>query len=299
MRLRDIRLDGSLCELTPRGTPSFPIGAYDNDIAEFALRYVPWHWHAEAELVCAPAGGVRLESRGHTDVLGAGEGAFINANCLHAMRPVGGGPCETINLVFSPELIAGAPYSVFEEKYVRPLLRSGIGVVPLRRGIDWQEAALAQIRETYRICEEAAPGYEFGTRERLSSVWALLCARYGEKRGAEDAESGRLKTLLTYIRENYREPITLADIARSADVCERTCCRCFRELAGMTPFEYLSEYRVKAAADLLENSEDSVTEICYAVGFHDASYFTRVFREATGRTPTAFRRERRAGEPPR
>jgi len=293
MRMRDIRLDGSLCELTPRGTPSFPIGVYDNDISEFALRHVPWHWHGEVELVCALTGGLAVDSRGRTDLLGAGEGAFINGNCLHAMRPVRDGPCETINLVFSPELVGGAPYSVFTEKYVRPLLRSGAGVVPLRRESEWQSAALDGLLETYRVCSAAAPGYEFAARARLSEIWAALCAACADGGGTEDAGSGRLKTLMTYIQNNFSEPISLRDIAASAGVCERTCCRCFRELAGMTPFEYLNEYRVKAAADRLLRSEDSVTEICFAAGFRDTSYFTRVFRETTGLTPTAFRRERK------
>jgi AraC-like DNA-binding protein len=292
MQLRDIRLDSSLCELTPRGTPAFPIEMYDNDIAAFTLHYVPLHWHAEAELVYAPAGGVMLDSGGKTALLAPGGGAFINAGCLHAMRPTQAGACETINIVFHPELIAGAPYSIFAQKYVQPLLQSGVGALPLQPDIPWQASALAQMREAYRIYEKAAPGFEFGTRARLSEIWALLCAACAQTPCRGDRQSERMKQLLLYLQQNYAEPFTLDALAASAGISVRTCCRCFRKYSGMAPFQYLNEYRVKAAADLLRNTEDSVTQICFAVGFQDTSYFTRVFRERTGRTPTAFRRER-------
>jgi len=295
MQLRDIRLDSSLCELTPRGTPAFPIEMYDNDIAAFTLHYVPLHWHTEAELVYAPAGGVLLDSGGQTALLAPGWGAFVNAGCLHAMRPAQPGPCETINIVFHPELIAGAPYSVFAQKYVQPLLGSGVGAVPLRPEVPWQASALARLREAYGIYQQAAPGFEFGTRACLSEIWALLCAAHAQTPRRSDPQSGRMKQLLSYLQQNYAEPFTLEQLAGSAGICVRTCCRCFRKYAGMTPFQYLNEYRVKAAADLLRSTEDSVTQICFDVGFHDTSYFTRVFRERTGRTPTAFRQALRAG----
>ncbi len=64
----------------------------------------------------------------------------------------------------------------------------------------------------------------------------------------------------------------------------------------MTPFQYLLEYRVKTAAQLLLETEESVTEIGFAVGFSDSSYFTRVFRRLIGCAPSEFRR-RAAAEP--
>ena len=57
-------------------------------------------------------------------------------------------------------------------------------------------------------------------------------------------------------------------------------------------FAYLLEYRIKIAAELLLNTDKPVTEICFETGFHDASYFTKTFRELTGYTPTSFRRNK-------
>ncbi len=288
MRLDRLELDGSLYELTPRGTPAFPIEMYDNMISDFALHYVPWHWHTEVELVLVLRGATTLEYGGTVERLDEGDGAFINSGCLHAMHPQDGAPCETLNVVFSPEIVAGAPYSVFAGRYVQPLLQSGVGALRLSRGADAD--VLCELRAAYRDYQTRAEGYEIVTRNYLSVIWLALCRRCAAAGPDSPAENGRVKELLTFIAAHYAEPLTLETIAASAGVSPRTCGRCFQQVTGMTPFQYLLEYRVKTAAQLLLTTDQTVTEIGFAVGFNDASYFTKVFRTLTGTSPSAFRR---------
>jgi two-component system response regulator YesN len=60
----------------------------------------------------------------------------------------------------------------------------------------------------------------------------------------------------------------------------------FKEEFGMDFREYVLRHRVREACRLLENPNASVTEICYAVGFSEPAYFSRMFKRLVGRSPS-------------
>lgn len=100
----------------------------------------------------------------------------------------------------------------------------------------------------------------------------------------------RIKKMLSYIHENYMEPIKLDDIAASASVSVGECCRCFKEMVRKSPNQYLVAYRISRAMELLGSSEKTVTEIAVETGFNDASHFIQYFKRQTGMTPKDYRK---------
>ncbi|MCX7993416.1 MAG: helix-turn-helix transcriptional regulator [Fimbriimonadales bacterium] len=72
-------------------------------------------------------------------------------------------------------------------------------------------------------------------------------------------------------------------------VSPRQCQRLFRVAMGCSPSEYLTELRLRRAANLLVSTNLSVSEIALEVGYLSLSHFSRVFRERFGKTPRAFR----------
>ena len=293
MRLREILTDRTMRELTPRGTPLFPLEMYCNDISEFPMHYVPWHWHEELELGYVLNGSMMIESDGSKAELSPGDGFFINSNQLHAMRPADNASCETVNIVFAPEIIAGAPHSIYESKFVLPLTAgSEVGVALLRPSVEWQNGILKRLEASFHTYTEASYGYEIQIRNDLSQIWlSLFRALVDPAEAGRSSSSPRIKNILTYIHENYMYPVTLEQIAQSANIGVRTCYRWFRRQIGMTPFEYLMEYRVKIAAALLSGTDKTVTDISFEAGFNNTSYFSKIFRKATGYTPSAFRKK--------
>ena len=87
---------------------------------------------------------------------------------------------------------------------------------------------------------------------------------------------------------------SLEDIAESAAISDRECLRCFQASIHQSPVEYLIEYRVRAAAKLLETTDRPITEIAMATGWSSSSYFTKMFRRIYGKTPNEYRKERSA-----
>lgn len=96
---------------------------------------------------------------------------------------------------------------------------------------------------------------------------------------------------LEFIEVSYAEPISLADAAGAARLSRCHFSKVFKEQLGVCFVSYLSGVRVRAAAELLERTEMSVTSIAFAVGFNDLSHFERVFRAIQHKSPSRLRAE--------
>ena len=105
---------------------------------------------------------------------------------------------------------------------------------------------------------------------------------------AEQRREERIKQMLTFIREHYAEDINTRKIAESAMVSESECLRCFRGMLGTTPIQYLKEYRLEKAEELLRTSKMKVSEIGDRCGFREMSYFARSFRQRYGVVPSEY-----------
>ena len=98
---------------------------------------------------------------------------------------------------------------------------------------------------------------------------------------------------MAFIHEHYAEPILRADIAASVGVSERHLARCLKEELDMTVSTYLNRYRVREAKRLLAAGDMNMTEVAMAVGFSSSGYFSQVFRQETGVSPSAYQRGER------
>jgi len=67
-------------------------------------------------------------------------------------------------------------------------------------------------------------------------------------------KADRVKKILRYIHENYNKKLTADDIANHANISRGECFRCFKQLMNMTPVEYITEYRLQRAAELLRET---------------------------------------------
>jgi AraC-like DNA-binding protein len=88
----------------------------------------------------------------------------------------------------------------------------------------------------------------------------------------------------------YAEPLDVRAVAAVAYVSEAHFIRSFRAVFGETPHRYLQRRRVERSMFLLRETDRSVTDICFDVGFSSRGTFVRTFREIVGETPSEYRR---------
>ncbi len=87
----------------------------------------------------------------------------------------------------------------------------------------------------------------------------------------------------------YAESLDVRSIAAAAYLSEAHFTRTFRATFGETPHRYLQRRRVERAMFLLRDTERSVTDICFDVGFTSLGTFSRTFRDIVGESPTDYR----------
>ena len=108
-------------------------------------------------------------------------------------------------------------------------------------------------------------------------------------RAAEESNR-RLLRARDAMDRTYAQPLDVPALARIACVSRAHFIRTFRTTFGETPHRYLQRRRVERAMWLLRETERSVTDICFDVGFTSLGTFSRTFREIVGQPPVAFRR---------
>jgi len=107
-----------------------------------------------------------------------------------------------------------------------------------------------------------------------------------------DAADEAIQKAAKYICQNYHTSITLADAARQANMSSSCFSRRFKQTTGFGFKEYLSNIRLKEAATLLLETNDSITDIALRCGYNDSNYFGDVFKKVKGMPPYLYRKNK-------
>ena len=109
--------------------------------------------------------------------------------------------------------------------------------------------------------------------------------------GSEDEVYATLN-VIKYVEQHYHEKIYISVLAKSCIISPHLFSRVFRRENGVSFRTYLVNYRLDKARELLHESQLSVGDVSFAVGFLDHSYFTRIFKNRMGISPSDFRIQR-------
>ena len=120
----------------------------------------------------------------------------------------------------------------------------------------------------YHVCKKCHPEYKDwkGARQELAEA------------------------AIKIIEETYTEPFSLEALADRLHVNKYYVLRTFRQITNETPLQYHNRCRCEKAMELLQQPELSISYIAFEVGYNSSSHFARRFREATGMTPSEYRR---------
>lgn len=101
----------------------------------------------------------------------------------------------------------------------------------------------------------------------------------------------KVQQAILYIKKNYKLQITRKDIADYLGISSVYISQLFKKETQRTYLDYLTQYRINMAKDLLLNTEKKVYEIAESVGYTSSQYFSQVFYKETGQTPLDYREE--------
>ena len=114
------------------------------------------------------------------------------------------------------------------------------------------------------------------------------------QRNGRVVEGVRKEGLITaFVRENCDKIVSRSEVAKKLGVSAETVSNHIRTETGMKFQDFLQEIRIAKATTLLESTNLNVSQIAYQVGFASPEHFSRVFRNATGESPSQYRLARR------
>jgi two-component system response regulator YesN len=125
-------------------------------------------------------------------------------------------------------------------------------------------------------------------RQLLEAYLLAACERIGEKRTGKVANL--VERVRAVIEQNYANgDLTAADIGKAVFLTPTYVSLLFKQETGQTVGEYLTQVRIEKAKELLRDPQYKSYDICHAIGYTDPSYFTKLFKKATGVTPSVYR----------
>ncbi len=128
---------------------------------------------------------------------------------------------------------------------------------------------------------------------RASTITMRVCAAPAHTSSKECAAVKR------YIDENFKENLTLDQLAAIAHINKYYLAHSFQKEYGVSPISYLSHRRIEESKYLLGNTNHSLSQISELLGFSSPSYFSQCFRKAESMSPNAYRRNARGGLRPK
>jgi len=134
------------------------------------------------------------------------------------------------------------------------------------------------------------PWNEMATESIFKMIIIKVCRYYCHIEAPKTDILFKIEKSLNYMKHNFIKPITLARLAKEADMTIPVYRRIFKEITGRPPINFLLQLRIAEAARLLVEENLKAKEAATKSGFNNQSYFVRTFKKEIGTTPKAYAR---------
>lgn len=239
----------------------------------------PQHLHSYIEIIYVKSGHSRCSVDFTEYELHSGDVMFIFPEQIHAYGQPSG-PVENYALLF-PGNIPGFT-EVFEKM---------LPVCPILHGAVTKEIeALFQI--AYKTKANRKAPYAVGAAQGYIAILLSKLLPLLPLQPIQDGEKNLARSLVTYCTAHFCEPITLRDVAGALGYSPTYISHIFSEKFKVGFSKFINTLRVEEAKKALR-TEKSITEIAFACGFGGQRSFNRVFKEATGKTPSEYRKSKK------
>lgn len=295
--------DRNLLNAIPHSDSEYPVQVFFNDLSKLYMHRIRWHWHEEIEIIIINHGEADLLAEDLLIHLNPGQGVFINANILHSLHPSDTNTynCSFYSVKFHPAYLFTHDNILFCRKFWNPVVTSpDFQIFALDEENHWQSRLLDCANEIIAANLTKRFGFEMITKSHLYHFWSILLEKadpgiLSESRQVVlSMDEIRVKDAIKYIEAHYADAMTLQALSDSLHISKSECCRCFKRTLQITPIEYLAKYRIMKATEKLlvqQHKSQPISDLAYSVGFNNASYFNKVFKEYMECTPSAFLRK--------
>lgn len=269
--------------------PDFPAYIKKRQLSSYSDFRAVSHWHDDLEFILILDGTMVYNVNGEKIPLQTDEGLFVNSRCLHYGYSGAHTECYFLCLLLSPALLSANTY--FNQYFFNPLLQNvHFPYVKLSPTVQWQNLILHDLEILYDSNSEKIQA--FIVLEKFAHICRLLYENMNHfpDHDKNTADLMSLTAMIGYVQKNYANKILLKDISSAGNCCKTKCTSLFQKYLSTSPMLYLSHYRLGKSIFLLQTTTMTITEIAYACGFSNTSYFCELFREYYNTTPGQYRK---------
>ena len=250
-----------------------------------------WHFHPELELVYVNKGQGKRHIGNHLSYFNSSQLLLIGPNLPHngfTDRLTTNG-FETL-IQFKEDFLGKDFFEIPEMKKIKELFERS------KKGILFGSETKIKVGDKIENLVEKE-GFKkllvfleiLNILSKTSDYTILNVDGYAVETELQD--SSKLDRIYTYINTNFKDHISLDQIANVANMTVPAFCRYFKKVTGKTFTKLVNEYRVVHATKLLSESMMSITDISFECGFNNFSHFNKIFKEITGKNASGYRKE--------
>ena len=268
-------------ERMDKGSDEFPIGLFSqSNYLEQA------HHHIEYEIFYLDEGSVSFGMEDSVTTAKAGDVIFMHPGTNHFVKKIKDIKYHYYAMVFDASVLGK------EGEPVRNTLES----IRVSRFIKLPDAVLMKLRDATKLSQEKAFGYELFVKSVLFDIIScvLLTNQYVEitdnRRTEQRHVVNAIDVALIYIRDHYRENISLNEILEITSYSKSHFIRLFKKNMGMNLTDYINKYRIEKSCLELIYTSKNITEIAMGNGFNTVQYFSKTFKNYMKCTPKQYQK---------
>ncbi|WP_243159449.1 helix-turn-helix domain-containing protein [Clostridium sp. SM-530-WT-3G] len=288
----------NLKENTHHGDFILPFTTYHCEFSD-SFSFVPIHWHKEMEITLIKKGqGIHKIDLNPLNVE-EGDIVFVKPSLLHSIEQTANKDIMIWStMVFNLNMLNSALTDGCLIKFFAPIFNSQNELpMIIRKDSPGYDDVLLTIKRIFECYDKKIYGFELELKSLLYHLFYIIYSNklVKEKKVSTITKevSDTIKLILKFIHENYEKDLSVEEIALKCNFSEYHFMRFFKKHIGMTCIEYINNYRLETASSLLSNTNKSILDISFKVGFNNVSYFNKLFKKKYNITPKEFRKSKR------
>jgi AraC-like DNA-binding protein len=269
--------------------------------ADVAIRkpwYTPPRRMLDYLLLYVDEGKVLVEVEGDEALLGEGDICLVQPNLVHSLRGLTSTvtPFAHLDIFYNPRREESFPTKGGQidlsalQHLVQPRLDElGWIEVPVRLAPVHPIQFRSTLLKMVELWQDSDPISRLEANHLATELVLALVKQYGRVQPRPSRSNHTLAWIPAYLAFHIGEPLSVADMARRAQLSPSRFAAVFRQCFGLSPHRYFLRMRIEYAQNLLKSTDLSLQEIADCCGFADVHHFSKAFKRAAEVPPGAFR----------